>query len=79
MIAPPPEAPEPYADYEVSIPAAPALHLLVTARATADGVCLTWEGAADGTALGSLGALGALLGHPQELPPSGNTAPTPRT
>ena len=87
MAAPPPEAPEPYADYEVSIPAAPALHLLVTARATADGVCLTWEGAADGTALGSLdeagrvllGALGALLGHPQELPPSGDTAPTPRT
>ena len=87
MVAPPPEAPEPYADYEVSIPAAPALHLLVTARATADGVCLTWEGAADGTALGSLdeagrvllGALGALLGHPQELPRSGDTAPTPRT
>jgi hypothetical protein len=59
----------------------------VTARATADGVCLTWEGAADGTALGSLdeagrvllGALGALLGHPQDLPLSGDTAPTPRT
>jgi len=78
MVAPPPEAPEPYADYEVSIPAAPALHLLVTARATADGVCLTWEGVGDGvggTALGTLDeagrvflhALAALLGQAAEL------------
>ena len=89
MVAPPPEAPEPYADYEVDAPAAPALHLLLVARVTPEGVCLTWEGVGDGvggTALGTLDeagrvllhALAALLGHPQAALPSGDTAPSLR-
>lgn len=89
MVAPPTEAPEPYADYEVDAPAAPALHLLLVARVTPEGVCLTWEGVGDGvggTALGTLDeagrvllhALAALLGHPQAALPSGDTAPSLR-
>ncbi len=81
MTTPPPE---PYYDYEVvTAPPAPDVHLRVTAQATADGVCLCWEGDAEGMTAGSLGeagaillhAIGALLGLPQPAPPSDDKTP----
>lgn len=80
---PPLEPPEPYFAYEVETPPQRVAHLRLRVQATEAGVCLSWEGDAEGTALGPLDAAGAvllhaiggLLSHPQPGLPDDDTAP----
>lgn len=80
------EPPEPYFAYEVVEEAQRVVQLQLTVRSAGAGVCLSWTGAAEGTALGPLDAAGAvllhalgqLLGHPQPGLPDNDTQPTDR-